>query len=145
MVVPSSSLSLTASGSRQKNFDKQRYYYSFNLGTEPITIATQKPLGHLILILGFPCPEQIIYLCRPRRRRARCQDPIATPRNIDYAAHLGLETRGKAMRIRPGNPGTRTRRERLGEEIDELPRTDELGKGMCAWLDEAKYLLCRYD
>jgi len=77
------------------------------------------------LILGFAYPEQIIYLCRPRRRRPRCQDPVTTPRNIDNAAHLGLETRGKAMRICPGNPGRCTRRERLREEIDELPGADK--------------------
>ena len=67
------------------------------------------------------------------------------PWNIHDAAHLGLETCGKAMRICPRNPGTCTWRERLREEIDELPGTDEFRKGMCSRLDEAKHLLSCYD
>ncbi len=46
------------------------------------------------------------------------------------------------MCICPGNPGTRTWRERLREEINELLRIDEFGKGMRSGLDEAENLLC---
>jgi hypothetical protein len=46
------------------------------------------------------------------------------------------------MPICPGNPGTRTWRERLREEINELLRVDEFGKGMCSGLDEVENLLC---
>lgn len=38
---------------------------------------------------------------------------------------LDLETHGKAMRICLGDPGMCTGRERVREEIDELPGTDE--------------------
>ena len=49
------------------------------------------------------------------------------------------------MRIRPGNPGTRTWHEGLCEETYKFLGIDEFRKGMCAGLYEAEHLLCRHD
>lgn len=97
------------------------------------------------LLYGLAYPEQIIRLRRPRGCFPWCQNPITSPRKIDDAAHLGLDTRGQPMRICPRNPGTRTWHEGLREEIYEFFRIDEFRKGMCAGLDEAEHLLCRHD
>ena len=66
-------------------------------------------------------------------RRCRCVPFSATPSQFHHEE-----------RICPGNPEMRTWLERLGEEVNELLRIDEFGKGMHSGLDEAENLLCSH-